>query len=325
MDQDILFDFGEDSTIPSSTIDTTVSDQDYSDLENGDQIVDIDDTSEAADYLTAYLSSKGVDRNNIQLADEDGNVSSVSFDELSDEEKLYILQDSSESALPSEEELQALNFLRSNNMTLQEFAEYQRQLAIEEYTKSQPSTTSIDSYSDEEVIAYDYIKRFGDDMTDEEIDAEIARLKEDPTAFEKRVHLLRQSLKEEELAQDQLYKQEEDAKYAQQQQAFIQTYQAALGNIEHIQNTELDDNDRDELLRFVLEKDSANRTGLSRALDDPTKVLKMAWYLLHGEERVDAMIDYFHNEISKRSNPNTPRAVSRPKSTKTRSDAFKFN
>ena len=86
-------------------------------------------------------------------------------------------------------------------------------------------------------------------------------------------------------------------------------------HIESIQNTELDDNDRDELLRFVLEKDQANRTGLSKAMDNPENVLKMAWYLLHGEERVDAMIDYFQKEISKRSKQGNPRVVKTTRKT----------
>ena len=195
-------------------------------------------------------------------------------------------------------------------MTLQDFAEWQRQEAIQEYVSQQQTVSDTDSYSDEEIVAYDYIKRFGESMSDEEIDAEIERLKADPEAFAKRVTLLRNAFKAEEEAQAKLYQDEAAAKQAENEKMFVNTYHQAMAGIDSIQNTELDDNDRDELLRFVLEKDQANRTGLSKAMDNPENVLKMAWYLLHGEERVDAMIDYFQKEISKRSKPG-PRVVTK--------------
>lgn len=207
-------------------------------------------------------------------------------------------------------------------MSLQDFAEWQRQQAIAEYTANQSVVSDIDSYSDEEVVAYDFIKRFGDSMSDEEIDSEIERLKADPEAFAKRVELLRNAFKAEEEAQAKLYQDEEAAKYAENEQMFINTYTQTLASIDSIQNTELDNQDRDELLRFVLEKDQANRTGLSKAMDNPENVLKMAWYLLHGEERVDAMIDYFQKEISKRSKP-SPRTVYKQKTTAPK-DEFVF-
>ena len=195
-------------------------------------------------------------------------------------------------------------------MTLQDFAEWQRQEAIKEYLAGQMPVSETDSYSDEEIVAYDYIKRFGESMSDEEIDAEIERLKADPEAFEKRVSLLRNAFKTEEEAQAKLYQDQEAAMRQENESMFINTYHQALAQIDNIQNVELDDNDRDELLRFVLEKDQANRTGLSKAMDNPENVLKMAWYLLHGEECNNAMIDYFQKEISKRSKP-VPRVVTK--------------
>jgi hypothetical protein len=211
-------------------------------------------------------------------------------------------------------------------MTLQDFAEWQRQEAIKEYLSGQMPVSETDSYSDEEIVAYDYIKRFGESMSDEEIDAEINRLKADPEAFEKRVSLLRNAFKAEEEAQAKLYQDQEAAIRQENEGMFINTYYQALAQIDNIQNIELDDNDRDELLRFVLEKDQANRTGLSKAMDNPENVLKMAWYLLHGEECNNAMIDYFQKEISKRSKP-SPRIVTKQtggKKSTPREDEFIF-
>lgn len=312
MEDNFEFDFGDEAL--DQVIDEGITSQvefDDSDVEYSDSDYNEDDVETSKDFISMLLESKGIDRSKIQIVDEEGNPTEVSFDSLSNQDKFDILNYQDDPVLPADHEIQTLNFLRQNNMTLQDFAEWQRQEAIQEYLAQQAQPSDVDSYSDEEVVAYDYIKRFGESMSDEEIDAEIERLKADPEAFAKRVSLLRNAFKAEEEAQAKLYQDEEAAKHAENEKMFVDTYYQAMAGIDSIQNTELDDNDRDELLRFVLEKDQANRTGLSKAMDNPENVLKMAWYLLHGEERVDAMIDYFQKEISKRSKPG-PRVVTKP-------------
>ena len=328
MEDNFDFDFGEETL--DQVIDEGVStpaEFDDSDVNYTETDYNEDSNEDSKDYISRLLESRGIDRNRIQILDEEGNASEVNFDSLSDQDKFDILNYQEDPVLPEDHEIQTINFLRQNNMTLQDFAEWQRQEAIKEYLAEQSSVSETDSYSDEEIVAYDYIKRFGESMSDEEIDAEIERLKADPEAFAKRVTLLRNVFKAEEEAQAKLYQDQEDAKNAENETIFIQTYQQALAGIDNIQNIELDTNDREELLRFVLEKDQANRTGLSKAMDDPANVLKMAWYLLHGEECTNAMIDYFQKEISKRSKP-APRVVTKAgggsKRTASREDEFVF-
>ena len=314
----------EDEVIDLQDVETSEGQEeiiDYTDEGFTDSLEDSKD-----DYITRILASKGIDRSKIQIVDEEGNPTEVSFDDLSNDDKYSILSYQEEPVLPSDDEIQTLNFLRQNNMSLNDFAIWQRQQAIEEYLAGQQPATELDSYSDEEIIAYDFIQRFGEEMTDEEIDEEINRLKANPEAFKKRVSLLRTAFKSEEEAQAKLYQDQEAAKQAENENMFINTYTQALSGIDSIQNIELDDADRDELLRFVLEKDQANRTELSKAMDKPENVLKMAWYLLHGEETVDAMIDYFKKEIDKRSKTN-PRVVTKPHTRKqipSTQDSFVF-
>ena len=326
MEDNFEFDFG-DETLDQVIDDgqTSPAEFDDADVEYSDSDYNEDYEDSSKDYISRLLESRGIDRNRVQILDEEGNPTEVSFDSLSEQDKFDILNYQDDPVLPEDHEIQMINFLRQNNMTLQDFAEWQRQEAIQEYLSQQQTVSDTDSYSDEEIVAYDYIKRFGESMSDEEIDAEIERLKADPEAFAKRVSLLRNAFKAEEEAQAKLYQDEAAAKQAENEKMFVDTYHQAMAGIESIQNTELDDNDRDELLRFVLEKDQANRTGLSKAMDNPENVLKMAWYLLHGEERVDAMIDYFQKEISKRSKPG-PRVVTKQANRKpsVREDEFIF-
>lgn len=326
MEDNFEFDFGDETL--EQVIDegqTSPAEFDDSEVEYSDSDYNEDYEDSSKDYISRLLESRGIDRNRVQILDEEGNPTEVSFDSLSEQDKFDILNYQDDPVLPADHEIQTINFLRQNNMTLQDFAEWQRQEAIQEYLSQQQAVSDTDSYSDEEIVAYDYIKRFGESMSDEEIDAEIERLKADPEAFAKRVSLLRNAFKAEEEAQAKLYQDEAAARQAENEKMFVNTYHQAMAGIDSIQNTELDDNDRDELLRFVLEKDQANRTGLSKAMDNPENVLKMAWYLLHGEERVDAMIDYFQKEISKRSKPG-PRVVTKQANRKpsVREDEFIF-
>lgn len=298
-------------------VETVYEKQEFAD----DEFVNSDDEVKS-DYITRLLESKGIKNRTVQIEDENGELQDVNFDDLSDQEKFDLLSEQEEQVMPSDDELQTLNYLRQNNMTLKEFADWQKQVGVQEYLNGQAPVTEFDSYSDDEMIAYDFIQRFGEDMTDEEIDAEIERLKADPDAYQKRVDLLRNAYKNEEEAQARLYQEQEQSKNEAALAAFQSAYADAASNMNYIHGMNLDENDKQELLQFVLTKDAANRTGLSRALDNPESVLKMAWYLLHGEETYDATVDYFKKEISKRDRTPQTRAVTRQRSTQ--KDAFKF-
>lgn len=318
-DNQDLFDF----ETQDEPIQTPIEEQ-PEDIYTDEYFNDLDDNQEPEpDFISKLLEAKGFKNKTIQLTDENGEVVDVNFDELTDQEKFDLLSDQDQGAMPSDEELKTLNFLRTNNMTLEDFAKWQREQAVQEYLANQSPVTEFDEFTDDEMIAYDFIQRFGENMSDEEIDAEIDRLKADPDAYQKRVNLLRASYKSEAEAQSKLYEQEEQTRTQAAEEEFKTAYVNAAGNINYIHGMDLDNNDRQELLDFVLTKDAANRTGLSKALEDPESVLKMAWYLLHGEETYDATVDHFKKEIAKRSKETNTRVVNRTRQTQPK-DAFKF-
>lgn len=276
------------------------------------------------DLVIKLLNAKGINPEKIQMYDEEDNLTEVNFNDLTDEEKLEILNWHEEQQMPTDEELEILNYFKKNNMTLEDYAKWQKELGVQEYLANQQPHSEIDDYSDDEIIAYDFIQRFGDGMTDEEIDAEIERLKADEVAYKKRVELLRNSYKSEAEAQAKLYAEQEKSQAEANHTAFVNAYNEAAKDLNDIQGIRLEDTDKQELLQFVLDKDDANRTGFSKALDDPKNVLKMAWFLKHGDEAFDATVDYFKKEIAKREKANkTTRVVNRPQSTQNK-DAFKF-
>jgi len=302
---------------PEDPIETPVEDQPEDIYSEEDFNEPSNDPEPEGDFISKLLEAKGFKNKTIQITDENGEVSDINFDDLTDQEKFDLLSDpgQDEGVMPSDDELKTLNFLRTNNMTLEDFAKWQREEGVQEYLANQAPITEFDEYTDDEMIAYDFIQRFGEDMTDEEIDAEIERLKADPDAYQKRVNLLRASYKSEAEAQSKLYEQEEQTRNQAAEEEFKTAYINAAGNINYIHGMDLDNNDKQELLDFVLTKDAANRTGLSKALDNPESVLKMAWYLLHGEETYDATVDHFKKEIAKRSKENSTRVINRARQT----------
>ena len=57
--------------------------------------------------------------------------------------------------------------------------------------------------------------------------------------------------------------------------------------------------DKNELASFILDADATGVRHFHKALNDPSTVVKMAWYALKGEEAFAQVSDYYRQEISK--------------------------
>ena len=69
------------------------------------------------DYLTRYLAARGVNKEKVQITNEDGTVEEVAFDDLTDDEKLSLLDSINDSPI-TDDEIATLNFLRSISVQL---------------------------------------------------------------------------------------------------------------------------------------------------------------------------------------------------------------
>lgn len=324
-DNEDLFNFEtETETEAPESTNQEASQEDFDYEQEDYENVEDSQDSESKNYIDLLLEAKGVKGHKIQIQDENGEMTETNFDDLSDQEKFdFLNQNYSDTNYLNDDEIQTLNYLRSNKMSLKDFADWQKNVGVQEYLSGQQPKTDIDTYTDDEIIAYDFIRRFGDEMTDEEIDTEIERLKEDEDAYKKRVNLLRTSYKNEEMAQAKLYEDEQAKQSEENQQRFIQAYSNALQNLDSIQGIELDNNDKNELYQFILAKDPNNRTEFSKLLDDPEQVIKMAWFAKHGEQAMNDVIDYFKKEITKRDKGGT-RVINKQASKPSSKDAFRF-
>lgn len=249
------------------------------------------------DYLTQLLKSRGVDRERVRIENEEGEIEEWKFDELDDETKFGILNQSND--MLSDDEITAVNFLRQNRMNLQDFVEYQRQQAIKEYLEqnSTPQYT-VDQVSDDDLFRFELQDQMPD-LTDEEIEDQLNRAKENETFFQKKVAALRKEYKE--LEDNQIRANEEQAA-AEKEEQFNQLAQSLVSvarDTEEMNGMLLDDQDKEDVLSFLLDRDANGQSEFYKLFSDPKALFKMAWTMLKGDQAHETYTQYFTNEIAK--------------------------
>lgn len=269
----------------------------YEDDQDDDYSNPIQHAETPEDYLTQLLKSRGVDRERVRIENEEGEIEEWKFDDLDDETKFGILNQSND--MLSDDEITAVNFLRQNRMNLQDFVEYQRQQAIREYLEqnSTPQYT-VDQVSDDDLFRFE-LKDQMPDLTDEEIEDQLNRAKENETFFQKKVAALRKEYKELE---DNQIRANEEQVAAEKEEQFNQLAQSLVSvarDTEEMNGMLLDDKDKEDVLSFLLDRDANGQSEFYKLFSDPKALFKMAWTMLKGDQAHEAYTQYFTNEIAK--------------------------
>lgn len=264
---------------------------------------------EEDDLITAFLKSKGVvDISSIKMENEDGTIEEKDFNSLSREEQLSILNSTEEHNISEDledDEIDFLNEVRENNLSIQDYLEWIKRQAVEEYINSSASDaiSSIDSLTDDDLFLLD-LKDTSPDLTDEECIAALEHEKQNPILWEKRMQGLRRSYEEKEKfkrEQDELLKQEEDQRQILEFQTAIQD---TVDKVDSIGEFDLDDEDKEEIAEFILGVDKTGTRYFARALNDPELLTKMAWFALNGEDALEALSKYYKEQIDSYSKAN---------------------
>ena len=252
------------------------------------------------DFMSDFLKTRGIDDiNKINFQDDEGNITERSWNDLSNEEKINILN------MPLEEkhednnndltqdEISLLTQIRQSNLSPTEF--------LQQIAGTQVEVTpqyKIDELSDDEVFLLDLESRVGE-LSDEEAAQALSTVKSNEEFFKKQIEGIRREYKEKEELQTQ---QEEALKEQEEQEAF-ENYQAqivdAINEFTSIGNFDLnfEDADKDELAEFMLSRDQAGKNYLFEALQDPETLTRAAWFILNGEEAFNTISDYFAQQI----------------------------
>lgn len=71
---------------------------------------------------------------------------------------------------------------------------------------------------------------------------------------------------------------------------------------------ELEDQDKDDVLRCLLEKDAQGQSKFIKLLEDPKMLFRLAWFAEKGDEAFDTIHQYYKKEIetARRGKPTVP-------------------
>lgn len=258
-------------------------------------------TEAEADIIADLLKSKGIeDPGQINYENEDGIVEKVNFYDLSYEEQLEILKSSDADINFGlvDDELDTIQFLRDNKVTFEEAVEYFQRKAIEDHLNSQNILgLEVDQYADEELFVLDLKSKYPD-LTDEELDVELTKQLEHPEVFRKKVEQLRTDYKEIEASQLEQARSDQEEADNQRTQELEDTLVTTAIAIDELGGLSLDDNDKNEVLSFILEKDINGFSSFIKSLNSPQTLFEAAWFVTKGKEAFGIVHDYYKKEIT---------------------------
>lgn len=264
---------------------------------------------QTSDMVEELLRSKGYNPEAIKFENEDGEIETVSFNELSREEQLELLNAEHDNPYEdldfTESEIEAVEFLRDNNMTLQELAQTIRQQVQEELSGQVEQTYQVDDFSDDELFIVDFKHKYGEDFTDEELIFELEKARENEELFNRKIGKLRSDYKQyEEEAREEQQREAELAQQQEHENYISQMVHVARGINDMHDTAELDDNDKNLILSYMFDPGPTGQTQMQKALSDPETMFKVAWYLQYGDETFKEMNKYYKGEIAKYSKQN---------------------
>lgn len=267
-----LFDDAPVETVENSTeIDSL--------FEEGAPIETIFDApNEQSSLIIDLLKARGITDSKVILIDEDNNEKEVSFFELSKEEQLEILTPNTEEvskAELAEDEETLIKYLRDKKITLQQYLELYKEETLAEISGEKGVSYDIDAYDDEELFLLDLKSRY-DDLTDEELSKELEKELANKDLFNKKMVKLRSDYKQLE----DTYKEEQQKEFNAQAETryneFVEQMVDVAVKTPDLYGIELEDDEKNNVLSFLLELDDSGNSNFYKALDDPNNLYKAA-------------------------------------------------
>ena len=329
-EDDDLLDFNEyseDNIIPEVEDEIFSAEQNNSDLSNIEDELFGESKTENSELINNLLAQRGItDASKIQIEDEDGNIQELDFNSLPIEEQLEILQQ--ETPELDDSEIETINYLRENGVGIQELIEYHRNQAIQEYLQSQQIDYTVDNLSDEELYKLDIASRY-EDLSEEELEIELQKELNNPDLFKKKVDKLREVYKQEEIAEQTELAKQAELEEEQNYQVLIDSMVEVAQETNELFDLELEDEDKEEVLQFLLNKDINGQSEFVKLLNDPKALFQLAWFATKGQEAFSTIHDYYKKEIdlarkAKGSSLTSQRTVVK-KETKPNDDPYGLN
>lgn len=329
-EDDDLLDFNEysdDNIIPDveeNIFDTEGGNKETSNIEDdlfGESKI------ENSELISNLLAQRGItDASKIRIEDEDGNIQELDFNSLPIEEQLEILQQDSPEL--DDSEIETINYLRENGIGIQELIEYHRNQAIQEYLQAQQTNYTVDNLSDEELYKLDIASRY-EELSEEELEIELQKELNNPDLFKKKIDKLREVYKQEEIAEQNELAKQAELEEEQNYQTLVDSMIEVAQGTNELFDLELEDEDKEEVLQFLLSKDINGQSEFVKLLNDPNALFQLAWFATKGQEAFNTIHDYYKKEIdlarkTKESSLTSQRIVVK-KESKPKDDPYGLN
>lgn len=259
--------------------------------------------------LDNLLKAKGITDGKIKIIDEDESETEVNFSDLSVEEQLEILNESAstEDDNLDESEVELINYMREKNLSVEDFLELYKQEIIASLEESTTQNYEIDAYDDSELFMLDLKNKY--DLTDEELEKELEKELKDETLFKKKVDVLRAEYKQLEDEQKEAQKLEFEQNQQQEYDKFAERMVNIAVETPEFYGIELEDEEKNEVLSFLLDIDESGVSEFSKTLNDPKKLYEAAWFLRYGKESFDALKNAYESEIARIKKDSKPAVV----------------
>lgn len=296
----------------------------YADLEDDYQDPDPDNKPERTDFVANVLKKHGIDVNAISIQNEEGEEEIVSFDDLTEDEKMELYELATESSI-TDSELEAINTLRKNQMNLSDMIQWQREEAVKEYlAQSSHTQYKIDELKDDDLYVFDLHERYPD-MTDEELVQDLEFAKQNEALFNKKITALRTEYKQLEDENIELQRQQASQQAEQEFNMLAQSLVDVARNTNELHDLIIEDEDKEAVLSFLLDRDANGQSQFYKLFEDPQKLFELAWYAKFGKQAFLDVNDYYKKVIEKTRRGDTPSPKVARRTAVKRSPADKYD
>lgn len=266
----------------------------------------------AKELVEGILKNLGIVDNKITILDEEDKEQEVDFFSLTREEQLDILSPNIEEQKPEPFELQSteqdlIKYLRDNDLTIEEYLNLYKDQILEESGGSE-TVYSVDAYTDEELFLADLKSRF-DDLTEEDLEKELSKALEDKELFTKKMSKLRADYKQLEETYNADLERVADEQREEQYNQFVDTMVDVAIKTPDLYGIELEDEEKNNVLSFLLELDDNGTSEFYKSLNDPETLYKAAWFLTYGKDAFDAIKNAYETEIANLKKDSTKKVI----------------
>lgn len=279
-----------------------------------------DNENDNEDFLGKFLKDYGLVDKKVTYQNEDGSTEEVAFDDLDPGEKLNILRQLTTPNL-SKDEIGAINYMRKNNATMKDIADYfyekgkveGKENYIKENGPIQKNYT-VDEYTDDELYVADLKSKY-QNMTDEEIQIELDTAKENEELFKKKIETIRNQYKLMEDKEAQEIKLEKENQYNDFKNAIknqLTNFNEVSMNYRDVKSDSLqiENEEKDEIFKYILDQDENGATQFFKDLNNPEKLVEMAWFSLYGKDAISDISTYWKSQLK-----NERRSETKPQTT----------